>query len=145
MTGSKQHASRETARVLALFNAQEGRCFHCGKPMLRGDAQKLDRGLWWSREHIYPKGSRPPGGLSYNWVLAHPRCNGARGSRPPTDEEIARAIELHAAIGAPAFVSVSESCGGRRRRQPRGPTQRDFVGHDVQLGTFSMAKFWPRT
>jgi hypothetical protein len=87
-----KHGERETRVIAALFEIQDGRCFHCGEPMLRGSAQQRDKKRGWSREHIVPKAQAP--GLHGNIVLARPRCNAKRADRLPTVEEVTRAWEI---------------------------------------------------
>jgi hypothetical protein len=94
---------RETRVIAALFEIQDGRCFHCGEPMLRGVDQQRDKKRGWSREHIVPKAQAP--GLHGNIVLAHPSCNAKRADRLPTVEEVARAwailVQLEERFRAP--------------------------------------------
>jgi hypothetical protein len=112
MTGSLTLVDR-------LWDAQQGACFHCGEPMLRtGPANHGDR---WSREHIYP---RARNGSTYgNVVLAHRKCNSARGSPEPTEEEIARARLIIEMVGQESFKFIDRTNG-------------------AAIGTF--ADIWPR-
>lgn len=66
------------ARVM-MHRRQLGNCFYCWKP--------LDRRFMVS-DHLIP---RWVGGRHhhYNRVAAHMKCDGAKGGRMPTDDELA--------------------------------------------------------
>lgn len=79
-----------------VYLAQHGLCFHCQQPMLMASAQKKKSGqynLGWTREHVIP---RSKGGKSNrnNIVLAHMKCNSARGNADPTPDMLKRAKEI---------------------------------------------------
>lgn len=88
-----------------LYEAQDGKCFHCGKSVpARGSNQNTKRGGW-SRDHVYPRSTTR--GLARNIVIAHRGCNNERGDRPMSDADIARVKALYASLGLEAFVPVS--------------------------------------
>jgi hypothetical protein len=115
-----KHGKRETRAVAALFEIQDGCCFHCGEPMLRGADQQHNKQRGWSREHVVPKSQAP--GLHGNTVLAHVGCNAARADRLPTVDEVARAwailVQLEERFRAPSpslrseFLRPSPTAGG---------------------------------
>lgn len=83
--------------MAALWRAQNGRCFHCGDPMLirvRGN-----HGRRWSREHLVPRALGGAG--AGNVVLAHRACNAARGCSLPSQSESDRARAIYAALELP--------------------------------------------
>lgn len=80
-----------------------------------------------TREHVYPRAMRLA--LHHNIVLAHPNCNSRRGSRAPTEEEIAKTIAIYQRMGYAAFITrdearflllISDSFG--RRMAPTHPS-----------------------
>lgn len=86
---------RGRGAVDRLWQAQNGCCFHCGKPMKKGGG---NHPLRRSREHLIPQ-SRGGNGKPVI-VLAHRSCNSARGNPEPTEDEIVRAEAIYAVIGA---------------------------------------------
>lgn len=78
-----------------LWLAQDGKCFHCGKPMLTVPAKKVggsyDRG--WTREHIVPR--KLGGRNANNIVLACVPCNSRRGHSQPTEMMLRRCAEVN--------------------------------------------------
>lgn len=95
--------TRITVFVQALWDVQQGLCFHCGEPMVLKSAAGVKKALFATREHIYPRGN---GGKRRrnNWVLAHYRCNHERGSTPPTLDQIAKAKAIYAILGLEPFT-----------------------------------------
>lgn len=85
-----------------LWNAQEGRCFHCGHLMSTWPANPNhnNRDVGWSREHFIPKMylKRMKGEIKYNLVLAHAQCNMDRGHRFPTPEEVVKFRQIYKRI-----------------------------------------------
>lgn len=85
-----------------LWNAQEGRCFHCNKLMSqwpqRADGSNVDIG--WSREHFIPRMylKKMQGEIKYNLVLAHGSCNMERGHRFPTPKEVEKFVNIYKRI-----------------------------------------------
>lgn len=64
-----------------IYNAQNRRCAICGAALSAKYA---------TEEHVIPRGRMPAGrdkGL-WNRVLAHKKCNGAKGDRIPTQFEL---------------------------------------------------------
>lgn len=80
------------ARVEDLFRVQEGLCFLCGLPMVN----KI------TKEHVHPRATSGYR-MENNVVLSHGPCNGKRGCAGPTEDEIARATAIYAALGLKAF------------------------------------------
>lgn len=128
--------------VARLWTVQQGACFHCGELMLNSGSS--NHGLYWSREHVYP---RSRNGSTYgNVVLAHRKCNSARGNPEPSEEELARARLIIAAVGQEPFKFVDPTLGKAlgvwpryvaakaKRRSSR--VQTAAVGHDVRFGEF---------
>ncbi len=105
----------ETRLVGRLFEAQRGLCFCCDRPMVRAKFPIASRTLGWSREHVYPR-ARLSAPLHNNVVLSHPACNAARGSRPPTEAELAKARAIYAALGLIAFTEEVNRSGHHERR-----------------------------
>lgn len=78
--------------IAAIYMAQEGRCFHCEKPMLMSAATKKVNGSingGWTREHVIPLSKGGRRGWP-NIVLAHFGCNGKRGNGDPTPAMLKR-------------------------------------------------------
>jgi hypothetical protein len=99
--------------VNLLYRAQDSLCFHCGKPMEPLGTDGIPQPDTCSREHIYPQATSGRG-LLHNIVLAHYRCNQARGCQEPTDEQFRRAVMLYASFGRRAFLPAY----GLERRPP---------------------------
>jgi 5-methylcytosine-specific restriction endonuclease McrA len=80
---------------LLLWLAQSGLCFHCHEPMAIGPARKTSGGYdnGWTREHLVPKSKG--GKHGHNVVLAHVKCNSARGNADPTPEMLRRGRAIH--------------------------------------------------
>lgn len=136
MSGSKQYGKRWTSRLAALYEAQRGRCFHCGGAMMLTpelEASRAPRAVGWSRDHVYPRGQNGRG-LRNNIVLAHPTCNGHRGCQQPTDEELCRVRAVYGLLGLVAFETEGQAAPRRERARKR---QIMTVGHDVYPGMFS--------
>lgn len=87
-----------------IFTAQHGLCFHCDNIMLEKVAPGQHGGYGWSAEHIHPLCGTGRG-MSNNVVFAHPGCNGAKGGREPTEEEIAKGRAIYAILGLEAFLT----------------------------------------
>jgi 5-methylcytosine-specific restriction endonuclease McrA len=95
-----KHGERRTEHIKRLYDAQGGRCFHCGGYMVWGPAAAHYQDLGWTREHVYPKtGHNRPN----NIVLAHSPCNSRKGSRLPTPAEIEKTVKIYAVLGIVAF------------------------------------------
>jgi hypothetical protein len=88
---------KQRGRVAKLWIAQGGRCFHCDETMLHN--VRPDHPRCWSREHLFPRSTHPQSDGENPTVLAHRECNAARGNRPPTFEDIARARAICEAAG----------------------------------------------
>ena len=71
-----------------LTDLQAGRCFYCHKDMKIGD---VDHFIPWSR---YPVD------LGHNFVLAHGKCNSAKGAMLAAEEHLARWVERNRDHGA---------------------------------------------
>lgn len=89
-------------RVVRLAARQGNACFHCGGPLVLldpdrcydvGEANGEDVA---SIDHVVPADIGGTNHLS-NLVVAHRGCNSKRGSRPPTDDELARLAALNEA------------------------------------------------
>jgi hypothetical protein len=104
MTTRRNPKGRQPSLVDRLWVAQNGCCFHCGRPMLFGQSQHPAR---WSREHLYPQSRRGEG--TNKIVLAHRSCNSARGNPEPTDDELDCADALYAAIGEHGYRPFPKS------------------------------------
>lgn len=92
-----------------LWETQEGKCFHCGEPMVftRNGAYGLPKATLATREHLYPH--RTSGrDLHNNIVLAHAKCNHARGCKEPTPDEITKAKAIYMILGLTPFVHNNE-------------------------------------
>lgn len=117
--------SKPNGRVFAhpalpeeLYVAQHGRCFYCDKIMAPrphchskdtrakldvkntkriSEGRDPDRVGGWTQDHFRPKVLCFT--LNNNCVLACNRCNGKKGTRPPTTEEYGRAILIYARAG----------------------------------------------
>lgn len=113
-----------------IWEAQRGNCFHCGMPMLRGG--KGSHPDYWTREHLFPRSRYGPS----NVLLAHRRCNAARGDREPTTTEIVRAQSVYAAAGMPF-------------EKPDREAHRAELIHDASVSPLrtaslaSLAELWP--
>lgn len=94
------------ARSCALWEVQEGRCFHCGEDMILLGGPGTIKDYLATREHIYPRGGKAGKGLQNNIVLAHHGCNHKRGMAEPTEDEITRTQEIYAKMGLTAFVKA---------------------------------------
>lgn len=82
---------------LLLWLAQSGLCFHCHKPMGIGPVRKIKGGGYdngWTKEHLVPR-SKGGNGRAGNVVLAHLKCNTARGNANPTSEMLRRGRVLY--------------------------------------------------
>ena len=145
----RQLPTRDKASLVnRLWVVQSGRCFHCGEAMLMGVASNHGRG--WSREHIFPvsRGGRNAG----NVVLAHRKCNSARGNPEPSEDEIERARAIFAVMGLAPFPDVclptakpmakmADVWPIQARNIHRGHRQQlAAVGHDVVFGEFRNAR-----
>lgn len=138
----------KSSLVNRLWVVQSGRCFHCGEAMLMRVASNHGRG--WSREHIYPvsRGGRNAG----NVVLAHRKCNSARGNPEPSEDEIERALAIFAVLGLAPFpdmrLPTAKPLGSLAEIWPipSGSVRRGLrrqlttVGHDVAFGEFTDAE-----
>lgn len=82
-----------------MYHAQGGRCHICGNDLSNRFASPL-----LTIDHVWPRSwSRAQEKLLGNALLAHSRCNGAKGSRQPTGCEI---IQLFAANRAMGFAEA---------------------------------------
>lgn len=83
--------------IAAIYMAQEGRCFHCTRPMLMSAAVKKAKNCsyndGWTREHVIPRSKGGRRGWQ-NVVLAHAKCNHKRGDTDPTSEMLKRADRI---------------------------------------------------
>lgn len=69
-----------------LYDAQGGLCYLCGKHMRRSPARKKHQNDAFTLDHVFPKAL---GGTAKDGVLlAHPKCNVARGDTPPTAAQL---------------------------------------------------------
>lgn len=75
-----------------LIGAQGGVCFYCRKPFSKSKMGKP------SRDHLFPRSMGCD--LKDNRVVACVRCNGAKGDRMPTPEEVERAQALYERFGS---------------------------------------------
>lgn len=97
--------SNPSPLLKALWQAQAGKCFHCDGPMIFRRRSNAEIGLYATREHIYPISTYEASGLHNNIVLAHARCNGARGAPAvPSPMEVVKGKEIYAKLGLEAFV-----------------------------------------
>lgn len=131
-----QHGHKPTGRIRALFEAQESLCFHCGKPMVLHRLRHQQRAIGWTREHVWPRADPMAYALQNNTVLAHPPCNGARGDRLPTADEIQRTIAIYAKIGETAFVLDASNADRAANQRPRSFTSSTPV---------TFAEIWPKS
>jgi hypothetical protein len=81
-------------KIVRLFLAQRGMCFHCFRPMLwtiRRPAGRMNHNSW-TKEHIVPfsRGGRN----ERNIVLAHLRCNQERSDNRLSDILLERAYRI---------------------------------------------------
>lgn len=76
-----------------IAKAQQKKCFYCGK--------KLKRAAM-TRDHLKPKCDG--NSLTLNCVISCLCCNGKKGPRQPTHEEIIRARNIYQSIGCPVFA-----------------------------------------
>lgn len=97
--------TRPTAFIRRLFAAQSGLCFHCAEKMLLALAKNDRRAHGVTREHVFPR-STTGRALVNNIVLAHAGCNGDRGDRQPSCEEIAKAARIYKILKLEPFLSV---------------------------------------
>ena len=67
------------------YFAQAGRCFFCDS-LMDPEAWGKDNPNGWTRDHLTPLSQG--GKNKANVVLAHRRCNGAKGGRAPTRDEV---------------------------------------------------------
>lgn len=88
-----------------LWQRQRGRCFYCGRPILRRPHHEDDHvsvlGPGYSIDHFFP---RAVGGGNEvgNIVLSCRPCNERKGSRLPTEAEIAQFLRLRGPVAAGA-------------------------------------------
>lgn len=92
--------------LCALWEAQDGCCFHCDRPMIFVRGAGFPKGDMATREHVYPRSTQGRN-LHNNIVLAHSGCNNERGCRAPTDLELSKAKAIYAVMGMTAFVPFS--------------------------------------
>ena len=72
--------------MVCIFAVQGGVCFHCQQKIDGPHQTGRPKPENWTREHIVPKSM---GGTDYrNIAIACYRCNGEKGDRAPTKEEI---------------------------------------------------------
>lgn len=91
----------------ALWEAQDGKCFVCGKPIaaVKKDG-RLGRDV--NREHVTPKSLG--GSLGYpNLALSHRACNEAKRNLPPTEDQLARLAEINARLTRQHLVDGAAS------------------------------------
>lgn len=110
--------------AVRLFHLQRGVCALCGKPLPRRANKNNSNRI--SLDHVWPrnrakiekgkptvpgcgrwvsksarrKGRRRP----WNFVVAHGRCNSAKGDRAPTGCELIWLMQIRARIEGPALV-----------------------------------------
>lgn len=118
MSGSSQTGVTESIFIVMLFEAQASRCFCCDEPMVRGESAKRYGKMGWSREHVYPRGGAGHG-LQNNIVLSHPMCNGDRGGREPTGDEVSKARAIYSAMGLVPFVRIKGDVRRARKAMAR--------------------------
>jgi len=89
--------------LCALWEAQDGKCFHCDEPMFfMKSPASVDKKLA-TREHLYPV-SKGGSRFRNNVVLAHALCNSQRGAPDePTPKEKAKAMVIYSLLGLTAF------------------------------------------
>lgn len=87
-----------------LMNAQRWKCFHCDEQLYFVVPKGLSNRLGATREHVFPHATTGKG-LVHNIVLAHARCNNARGDSQPTHYEIAKAAAIYKSMGIHPFVT----------------------------------------
>lgn len=84
-----------SALVAILCALQGGNCFYCGCRFTGEPRSKLKyrQDTQWSRDHVIPLSK---GGKLF--VLACLKCNGKKGCRMPTAEEMRRAVVLRSQV-----------------------------------------------
>jgi 5-methylcytosine-specific restriction endonuclease McrA len=92
--------------AVALWAAQEGRCFYCDCCMCR----ECDRPDSATRDHFFPKCLGRP--LRGNSVFACKACNQRKGHRVPLPHEVRkfRALYEKAGVRVPMFGVTTELC-----------------------------------
>lgn len=135
---------RPSGLDLALFGVQAGACFHCGGAMSRDDDAD-----GWSREHVVPRAAGGFG-LLHNIVLAHWRCNNARGDADPSEDMLTRSAAIYEVIRVshPQFFAIIPAPPHghprtMRRRERRIAAQVRMVGHDHRPMTFRLGDAFP--
>ena len=85
-----------------LYQAQEGKCFHCDQPMDYGSVRKplvpghhTSNPNGWTCDHVKPASLGGKLGKD-GYVLAHDSCNRERGNRVLNAEELAKAGRIWA-------------------------------------------------
>lgn len=108
-----------------LYQAQQGRCFHCLEPM---QARAWTANRWskgWTQDHVIPKSLG--GGRHRNIVLAHHLCNVHRGAAPLSPVELARARLVIAAVYCYLAKHFPKPPVLRHYRPPRTGSPADLV------------------
>jgi 5-methylcytosine-specific restriction endonuclease McrA len=87
------------ARIDVLMKAQDGICGICRKvvPPMHRRRDRLSHPLRPTIDHVRPQGLRGDDAWG-NIVVAHSRCNGDKGSRWPTEDELAFLADVNAKI-----------------------------------------------
>ena len=136
------YGTRETGLVVALFDAQQSACFHCGRTMLRGVEQERDPAHGWSRDHLIARDGNG-GQRSDFWLLAHPVCNNARGNTPLSAIDYARAQAIWAMMPAQFIRSIrtKPKVGRDIKRNPYRWFEPKGAPNAQALG--KLADFWP--
>ena len=93
---------RDKPYAAAVYAVQEGNCFYCGEFITMRNRGKWKRYRLATKDHVFPQ-SRP--GLRNGdnahlrgIVMACKRCNGRKGDRAPTENEVRRLEELEAMV-----------------------------------------------
>lgn len=92
-------------RNRALYKAQNGQCYLCGKPMKHV-----------TQDHVIPKSK---GGGDYkNVLLTHESCNQNKNDRYPTQQELKTCVEIYNTIPA-AFVGYQRRADAAAKKWPK--------------------------
>ena len=78
-----------------LFKAQEGTCYLCCDPL---GERIIGHDVGYNFDHVWPQ-ARYSFALRGNVMLAHKRCNVAKGDRDPTELELAMLESVNLILG----------------------------------------------